>query len=317
MIFPLIFYLLSFLLIWFGAGLIVTACDRLAHRLGLSAFAVSFFVLGILTSTPEISVGINAVIDKRPEIFIGNLMGASLVLFLLVIPLLAVFGGGIKLVHQLERKNLALSLLVVAAPVFLIIDKKVNFFEALFLIVIYFYLFYAIEKKKGLLERLKDQVFNHRHSLFMESFRLVFGVMVVFFASKFIVDQTIYFSKIFQTSSFLISLLFLSVGTNLPELSLAVRSVVLKKKEVAFGDYVGSAAANTLIFGVLTIFNGGEVVVGNNFLTILLFTVLGLGLFFYFSRSKNDISRNEGLILLLIYFLFLVFSIQPLRLDRL
>lgn len=306
MIFSLIFYFLSFLLIWFGAGLIVSACERLAHRLAISRFAISFFVLGILTSTPEISVGVNAVIDKRPEIFIGNLLGGSLVLFLLVIPILAIFGGGIKLVHQLERKNLALSLLVVAAPAFLVIDKKVNFFEALFLIVVYGYLFYAIEKKKGLFERLKDQVFNHRHSLTIEVLRLVFGVLVVFFASKFIVDQTIYFSKIFQISSFLISLLFLSIGTNLPELSLAVRCLVLKKKEVAFGDYVGSAAANTLIFGVLTFFNGGGVVAGDNFLAILLFTALGLGLFFYFSRSKNEISRSEGLVLLFVYFFFLI-----------
>lgn len=305
----LIFYFFSFFLIWYSAGLIVGAVDRLAHRFSLSGFAVSFFVLGILTSIPEIAVGISAIIDKKPEIFVGNLLGASLVLFLLTIPLLAVFGGGVKLVHQLEKKNLLLSLLVVAAPSFLVVDRRLTSIEGIFLIILYFLLFYSIEKKKGLLERIKDQFFNHRSSLIKDIFKLAFGVIIVFFSSKFIVDTTIYFSKVFNVSSFLIALLILSLGTNLPELSLAIRSVFERKKEVAFGDYIGSSAANTLIFGGLTLLNKGEVIVADNFLKILFFMVFGLGLFFLFSRSKNDISKEEGLILLLVYILFLVSEI--------
>ncbi|MFN4212979.1 MAG: sodium:calcium antiporter [Microgenomates group bacterium] len=300
-----IFYLLSFFLIWYSAGLIISSIDRLAHRFSLSRFAVSFFILGILTSVPEISVGVNAIVDKKPEIFVGNLLGASLVIFLLTISFLAIFGGGVKLVHQLESKNLLLSLLVVASPSFLIVDKKVTVFEGIFLIILYSLLFYSIEKKKGLFERIKDQVFNHHHSLMKEVCRLIVGVATVFLASKFIVDQTIYFSQIFNVSSFLIALLFLSVGTNLPELALTFRSIFEKKKEVAFGDYIGSAAANSLIFGVLTFLAGGEVIVVDNFLKILFFTAFGLGAFFLFSRSKNDISRKEGFALLFIYLLFL------------
>jgi len=47
--------------------------------------------------------------------------------------------------------------------------------------------------------------------------------------------------------------LFLSVGTNLLELSITITSIWKKHKEVAFGDYLGSAAANTFLFGVLTL----------------------------------------------------------------
>lgn len=300
-----IFYFLSFFLIWYSAGLIVSSVDRLAHRFSLSGFAVSFFVLGILTSTPEIAVGINSVIDRKPEIFVGNLLGASLVLFLLIIPLLVIFGKGIKLVHQLERKNLLLALLVVAAPSFLVADGSLTLIDGIFLIISYLVLFYFIEKRKGLFERIKDQIFNHRYSLIKDILQLILGVIIIIFSSKFIVDQTIYFSQIFNVSSFLISLLVLSVGTNLPELSLAIRSVFEGKKEVAFGDYIGSAAANSLIFGGLTLLAGGKVIVADNFLKILFFTVLGLGLFFLFSRSKNNISKDEGIILFLVYLLFL------------
>ncbi len=98
--------------------------------------------------------------------------------------------------------------------------------------------------------------------------------------------------------------MFLSLGTNLPEFSLAIRAIISGKKDVAFGDYVGSAAANTLLFGIFTILNTGEVVTVNNFFRTFLIMVLGLGMFFVFSRSKHDITQKEGFVLLVLYGVF-------------
>lgn len=306
----LFLYVFSFLAIWFGAGLIVESVENLSHKLNISSFAASFFVLGFLTSLPEALVGINAIIDQDPEIFVGNLIGGSLVLFIFVIPILAIFGNGIKLTHQLDGKRLLLSLFVVCVPAFLVVDRQITVVEGLLLILLYFALFYSIEKRKGLFEAIKDRLIDGKRTHAMKDVSsIVFGAIILFFSSKIVVDKTILFSDIFNISPFLIGLLVLSLGTNLPELSLAVRSVALGKKEVAFGDYIGSAAANTFIFGFLTILNQGVNIATNNFLKTLIFMLLGLGLFLYFSRSKNDISRNEGLLLLFVYFAFVLFEV--------
>ncbi|PIP14976.1 hypothetical protein COW98_00745 [Candidatus Roizmanbacteria bacterium CG22_combo_CG10-13_8_21_14_all_35_9] len=82
----LVFYLASFLIIWYCSGIIISLVDRFSHRLKLSSFSVSFFLLGILTSIPEFSIGINSIINQTPDIFIGNLLGSSLILFIFVIP---------------------------------------------------------------------------------------------------------------------------------------------------------------------------------------------------------------------------------------
>jgi len=232
-----------------------------------------------------------------------------IVIFLLIIPILAIAGNGIKLVHQLNAKNLLFSLLVIVTPSFLIADKKISLFEAIFLIFLYLILLYTIEKKKGLFEKVRDNLIDGKSHLAQDVGKIIIGGLFVFFSSSFIVTRTIYFSNLLNISPFIIGLLFLALGTNFPELSLAIRSVASKKKEVAFGDYVGSAAANSLLIGILTIFNGGQVVVVNHFIRPFIFTVLGLGLFFYFSRSKNDISRVEGLMLLLVYVGFLTAEI--------
>lgn len=302
-------YILSFIAIWFGAGLIVSSVEDLSKKLNISSFAVSFFVLGILTSIPEASVGINSIIDGNPEIFVGNLIGASLVLFLLVIPLLAVFGNGIRLAHQLDGKSLLVSLAVVASPVYFILDKKVTPFEGSFLIFLYIILFYLIEKRKGLLEKIQEVTSIRKTHILEDITKIIAGSAIVFYASSMIVDKTIYFSGVFNISSYLISLLVLSIGTNMPELSLAVRAITLGKKDIALGDYVGSAAANTLFFGLLSILNRSEVNVSNHYIETFVFTILGLGLFYYFTRSKNDISRREGVILLFVYFMFVLIEI--------
>ena len=54
--------------LWIGAGLIVSSTEKLSHRLKLSSFLVSFFLLGFATSVPEIAVGITAVIQPGGSI---------------------------------------------------------------------------------------------------------------------------------------------------------------------------------------------------------------------------------------------------------
>ncbi len=306
MIFRIVFYLASFLIIWYCSGIIIKSVENLAHRLKISPFTMSFFVLGILTSIPEFSVGVNSIINNTPDIFVGNLLGASLIIFIFIIPLLAVFGGGVKLIHQLSENNLIFSLLVVAAPVFLIADNLLTRTEGVFLILIYFILFYFIEKKQGLMGiKIPKKKFFNKNFL-VETIELLLSAFIIFLASKYIVTETVYFSSVLKVSQFLISLVVLSIGTNLPEISLAVRSIIKGKSEVALGDYLGSAAANTLLFGVFTLLNGKRINVSVYSFRILLLTLLGLGVFYVFSRSKNDISKKEGKILLLIYLLFVI-----------
>ncbi len=104
--------------------------------------------------------------------------------------------------------------------------------------------------------------------------------------------------------------MILSLGTNLPELSLAVRSVLSGKKDIAFGDYIGSAAANTLLFGIFTILNDGEVLTADNFLITFLFILFAVVSFYFFSRSKNEISIKEGFILISVYLLFIIVELS-------
>lgn len=309
LLYHLVLYFASFLLIWLAAGLIVSSVDRFSHRLRLSSFAVSFVILGLLTSTPEFAVGLTAVAQNDAEIFIGNLLGGIPVIFLLVIPLLAIFGNGINLRHELSHRNTIATLLVILLPSVMILDHKIGLVDGLIAIITYIFLVILVQKNNGLFDHENTEVMNLKAYSYKDMIKILIGLGLMFITSSVIVDETIYLSNTFNISQFFISLLVLSLGTNLPELSLAIRSVVSKKKDIAFGDYLGSAAANTLIFGVMTILIGGGTITQNGFLITFFFIALGLLLFYVFSRTKSNISRREGLILLGIYALFVLSEI--------
>lgn len=302
----LFFYVLAFIFIWLGAGLIVSSASKFSTKLRLSPFAFSFVFLGILTSIPEFSVGLQAVAGEHPEIFIGNLLGGIIVLFLIVIPILAVFGNGINLRQELDNKTLLATLGVILAPSLFILDKKITILEGALFVIFYIVLLFLVERKNGILDRSNKQLFNIRAYSYKDILKMLLGIAIVFISSSMIVDKTIYFANFFNVSAFYISLFVIALGTNLPELSLAVRSVILGKREIAMGDYMGSAAANTLLFGVFTLLNGGEVLTVDNFIFTFVFITTALSLFYFFFRTKNYISRRNGLLLLGIYAIFVI-----------
>lgn len=302
-------FLISFIFIWLGAGLIVTSTKRIAQRLKISSFAFSFFVLGLLTSLPEFSVGLNAVSQNKPEIFIGTLLGGMVVIFLFIIPVLAIFGNGIKLKHGFKPRNIIMAMFVIAAPAVIMLDQKATRIEGIILIALYGFLLFLIQRTKGILDLSNHKLFKFKSYSLLDMVKIIAGIIIVFVSSKTVVRETLYFSQIFSVAPVILSLLVLSIGTNIPELSLAIRAVLSGNKEIAFGDYIGSAAANTLLFGLFTIISSKEVYVVDNFIYPFLFTGLGLILFYFYARSEKELSRNEGASLLLFYLAFLFFKL--------
>ncbi|KKS06811.1 hypothetical protein A3K01_03600 [candidate division WWE3 bacterium RIFOXYD1_FULL_43_17] len=300
-------YFFMFFMLWLGSGLIFSAVEKASKILKISTFALSFFVLGLLTSIPELAVGVTSVVEHNPQIFVGNLLGGIVVIFLLIIPVLAIFGNGINLSHSMDSKGLLAAMIVCVAPSLLVADKRVGVFEAVLMILLYISTLYIVQRKQNLLEKIETiqtSLTIDRKTHVLNVLKILAGLVIVFFGSEYIVRETISFSEIIKVSPFLLSIVVLSLGTNLPEFLLALRGIRQHKKDVAFGDYIGSASANTLIFGGLVFMNGGTVTLTNNFLQSLVFILIALVCFYFFARSKNTISRKEGIILVIIYACF-------------
>jgi cation:H+ antiporter len=254
------------------------------------------------------SVAINSYIDKTPEIAVGNLLGGIIVLFLLMIPLLAIIGNGIKIENQYTKISLFLTLGTLVFPAVFFLDSYLQYREALFLLVCYgvsiIILFIGHKHKKRNTINKKVNIYV----VLVNICKIALGTILLLWACDNIIRQVVTVANSFNVSPFIISFLTLSIGTNLPEMSLAIKSILKGDKEVAFGDYLGSASFNLVILAVLALFNN-RISINANFISIIIFTVFGLSLFYYFVLSKREISRKEGIILLTIYFIFIIFEV--------
>ncbi|OGC45362.1 hypothetical protein A2V49_00695 [candidate division WWE3 bacterium RBG_19FT_COMBO_34_6] len=305
MIFDIILIILSFILLWLGAGMSINGVEKLSKRLKISSFVVSFFVLGILTSLSEISVAYFSLANKVPEMSAGNLIGASVVLTLFIIPLYAILNNGVKIDDRYGPINYDVAYFTIALPALLLLDKKIDFFDLLVIICALIIFSYTLKHKSRLLEKIEHAIIIDRTDVVKELLKIIFGTVLILLSSKFLVDMGLEYSQKLGTSTFLIGLFMLSIGTNLPEISILVKAFLRKEKNIALGDFIGSGIINCVILIVLAFFNHREIIINNGLKYNVFMLPLGALLFLFFSRNRK-LERDEGIILIVMYIIFVV-----------
>ena len=133
----LLIFIVSIGIVWFFADVLIQAVSRISRRYCKSGFFTAFFILGFLTSISELSVAVNAHAALVPGVSVGNLIGASFVLLLFIVPMLALLGKGIRLNAAASKGTLALMLGAIGLPALLVIDGTVTRTEGLLAILIY------------------------------------------------------------------------------------------------------------------------------------------------------------------------------------
>ncbi|MEK7605997.1 MAG: hypothetical protein AAB458_00145 [Patescibacteria group bacterium] len=301
--------------VWFFAGILIESIDRVAKRFHKSGFTVAFFVLGFLTSISEISVMVNSTLTNTPEISAGNLIGASFVILLGIVPLLAIVGGGIKITHTLSQRHLAYALFVVVLPVFFVLDGIVTLAEGVISLLVYITTLYLIRGHhthtvNDVMTEVGNELTHHETATLTDGLKIIVGTGIIFVAGHYLVSESIFFSELLSIPSSIIGLVLLSIGTNVPEIVIAVRSVLKRKADIAFGDYLGSALTNTLIFAILPMVNGNfSVGGGSQFIGTAVLMSIGFVAFYHLTKSGRMLSRHEGHTLLILYFMFIAIQL--------
>lgn len=299
-------FITSGIVLTIAASVVVKQSSILAGKLGLSSFVIGFLLLGLITSTPELFVAIQAARDGIPQLAVGNLLGGSILLLSFVMGMTAIFLGRLRLDHQLAWQEILVMLAVIAAPIAVLWDTRLTRPDGLFLVGVY-----------GLHAFILNRDGKKRHQ--KKKFRvrglgghlawLAVGVGAMLVSSRFIVTSAEAIMGIFSIAPILFGLFFLSFGTNLPEIALALESIRHRRREIAFGDFLGSAAANTLVLGLLGLvapFTGA----GNGRLPGALLLLGSVCIYFLWAVSSGrTITRKEGIGLLAFYFLFVGYEV--------
>ena len=113
----ILFLLLGIALLTVGGEALIRGSLAAARRLGVSPLLSGLVIVGFGTSAPELVVSVNAAVEGRPDIAIGNVVGSNIGNILLILGICA-------LITPLAVKPLALrrdAVTVVAASVLFLV----------------------------------------------------------------------------------------------------------------------------------------------------------------------------------------------------
>lgn len=141
---------------------------------------------------------------------------------------------------------------------------------------------------------------------------IIIGFVLLIKGADFLVDGASKLAKKLHIPEIVIGLTIISIGTSMPELVVSAESALKGHSDIAIGNVIGSNLANMfLILGICSIIKPlyfkRETRVFENPFTALVTTILFI--MCKTGNSENLISRKEGLMLLLVCLIFLIYNI--------
>lgn len=135
--------------------------------------------------------------------------------------------------------------------------------------------------------------------------RLVGSLAVVFVAAYVLVQSIVDLADLLGIGTELIAITAVAVGTSLPEIFVSVIAVRRGVPELAVGNVLGSNLFNSfLVTGVPSL--AGDLVVPPSIRSYGLPVMVVVTVLYFFFTQDREITRSEGLTLLLLYTLFLL-----------
>lgn len=292
---------------------VVKTAVILARRLRINEFCIGFFILGLVTSTPELFVGINSAITNTPQLSLGNLIGATIVLLTLIVGINAVISGEVHFIHGFTRKDMWLTSFIIMAPAFLLVDGVLSRIDGIFLIVIYALFYILLGQQQLISGQLREELSVHTAQTTISLFQLLVGAVGLFVGAKIGVESAVYLATQLHIPLLVIGLLFISIGTNLPELTILFTTIRKRHKQVGIGDFLGSAVANTPILGLVAILQPIAIDAPVKIFFSLGMLLLTLIVFNAFFSLDKRINRMEGVVLVALYgfFIFAELLVKP------
>lgn len=308
MLMDLLLVAIGVLLLTCGGEALIRGSLAAANRLGISPLLSGLLIVGFGTSSPELVVSIDAALNQRPDIAIGNVVGSNISNVLLILGLCA-------LITPLAVRPLVLrrdAVTVVGASILFLIlvggDALARPDAVIFLLALSAYLIWAYvtersgESPAALLHKAEGQEMTalpKKTSWIVMA--VLFGLGLLVAGSQMLLRGAVGIAESFQVSEAVIGLTLVAVGTSLPELSISVIAAFRRHADVAIGNILGSNIFNLLgILGVSALLQ--PLPVHARILQFDQWVMLGTALILLiFLYTGSRLTRLEGGLLLLGY----------------
>ncbi len=302
------------LLLLKSTGWVVAALRYFSRLTGLGKFALTGLVMSLATSLPELSIAVASALENKPNLVLGNVVGANVINLSLVVGLAAVIGGAVAARGRFLNRDIFYAFLAGALPMIMLIDGVLSRTDGAVLILVYI-IFNAtvLRQQQRQFNGSAAKVFHRLADKTVDAkiWWLILGIFGMIIAASGIVRSASSLALAVNLPILLVGLLVVSAGTTLPELGFEIRALRARESAMALGNMIGSIVANaTLILGLsaairpIVLANGGFA-----YLTATIAYAVAFLSFYLFIRTKNRLERWEGGVLVGLYCIFVLIEV--------
>lgn len=311
MILAICLIIAGFALLILGADWLVDGSSGIAKKFHIPEIIIGLTIVSIGTSMPELFVSITSALEGHSDMAIGNIIGSNLSNLLLILGLSATIK---PVVFQKETRLYEIPMCLIVTIILMLFCNTGNGItkaESVVLLIMFcFFIGYTIymAKKESKKEIVEIKVENEKNNGIIKNILfIVLGILGLKFGGDLTVDNAVDVANYFNLSEKLISLTILAIGTSLPELVTSVTAAIKGNSDIAIGNIIGSNIFNILlIIGISAFITPITYNFTYNFdFCILLISSIILALF-PFIPPKDEMSRTNGIIYLLIYFAYII-----------
>ena len=307
---------LGFLMLVKGADWFVDGAAGIAEKFGIPQLVVGLTIVAMGTSLPEAAVSVTASIANKNALAVSNVIGSNIFNLMMVIGVCAsmtpVAVNKATLKRDVPFSVICAILLLVLG---LIGPMSLGHADGVIFLILFagfigLMIRSAMKASKEGNAVASEEIEAAEEIKIMPVWKsllfIVIGAVGIIIGGDVVVDRASNIAAKFGMSQTLIGLSIVSVGTSLPELVTSIVAARKNEVDMALGNAIGSNVFNILfVLGIAGAISPMAFLT-ENVIDIVILLVFSL-IVWLFAWTKKEIKRGEGLIMVLLYVLYVVY----------
>lgn len=313
LIFNSIVILLSFLIIYKAADLLIYGITRYARKLGLSDAIVGLVVLAIAASSPEVVSSLTGFLKGDTGIGFGAILGSNMVHTGLAMGLVAIVGKNVKIEPNIFTKKrllmwtaLMLPFILILIDILLGLPPTLGRVDGAIMLAAFFTYLVWLWKMEGTLGKIKKNV--KVKNIWRDAFIFLGCLVAIILSGRWLVSGSVNIARELNVPTYFIALTIIGIGTTLPDLVIELKSVKKKHASLGLGDLLGSLTMELVFFlGLIALINPIRINLMQA-LNAMIWLALAVTLLMVFI-GKHKLTRKQGYILLSMFIVYMAIEI--------
>lgn len=312
----ILFLVIGFVFLVKGADIFVEGSSSIAKKFKVPSIIIGLTIVAMGTSLPEAAVSVTASIADKNALAVSNVIGSNIFNLMMVIGVCAIMTPVAVNKATLKRDfpfSVICAILLLALGV--IGPMSLGHADGVIFLILFagfigLMIHSAMKASKEGNAIASEEIEAAEEIKIMPVWKsllfIVIGAVGIIIGGDVVVDSASNIAAKFGMSQTLIGLTIVSVGTSLPELVTSIVAARKNEVDMALGNAIGSNVFNILfVLGIAGAISPMAFLT-ENVIDIVILLVFSL-IVWLFAWTKKEIKCGEGLIMVLLYVLYVVY----------